>query len=440
MQKLLINFIFILLIFNTSLAQLKITQKGDDIVVENNSNFSTEVFVSESSQRNFVLRPGQSSTVSTKRFLTKKSLEEIKIASLYTFSAYLADTRSSIIKMRNEVNKHQNTKKPSMEWKSIAEFLKNNEGTNADSLDKFIESIGLGQNYKQNNQTKYESFIQFIEENHIPNIDDQPFLVEDAKSFQNKVNESQIASAKGYISDFLDTEIDVDDATEINLMVDYYNQVKSFKSNYENNSIIEYGSLKELEFKVFENSGGRFQFSFVFSGLAENIGSENEELIYNFNPEIGIRTGRLRVGENWLIENNLNIGYSYYAADKLNERIVIGDVVNEIDEVYDKFHLATLGLDLILKGGVKKPSLIGFGAEAGATYIISDTYNIMPNLELIPETDTDLGYYYGGFIMIGDKLNVKLGFRRYDLWYTTQEVNRNYLNTGLARVSVSYRF
>lgn len=441
MQKLLISLVFVLLIFNYSLAQLKITQKGDDIIIENTTDFSTEVFISESAQGNFLLRPNQNRIISLNKFLTEKSLEEIKISSFYTFEAYLADTRSTIFKTRDEVNNNQIYKEHSLEWKSITDLLRNSQGDDEKDLNEIISSFGLVQNFNQKNKSKYETFVQLIEKNLIPNNDHLRFTAEDDMSFPSKVNESQITLAKGYIFDFLNIEIDTDDTTEINLMADFYNRVKSIKKNYESSSIIEYGTLKDLGFKVFENSDDRYQVSFVFSGIAPSFGTDNgQELIYNFNPEIGIRTGRLRVGKNLMIENNVNIGYSYYAFDRLDQTIVIGDVVNEIDYVYDKYHMATLGLDLILKGGIQKPSLLGIGAEGGATYLISNSYNIRPIIELTPEADTDLGYYFGGFVMIGDKLNVKLGFRTYVVWYTPQEVDRNYLNTGLARISVSYRF
>ncbi len=440
MKKLILHLIFGILMINHAFAQLDITQDGDDIVLKNNADTSIEVFISDSSQNNILLIPGQSMKVSLNEFLTKKSLKEVKIASLYTFAAYLADAKLSIIRMREDIGKRRSNKRASLEWKSMEELLNNNEGNDAGKLDKFLESIGVNLNQRQTNQTKYESLVQIIEEQLIPKTNMQSFLVDDTEAFEIKEKESQMALARSYIFDFLNIEIDTDDRSEISFLVDHFNRVKSFKRNYDIKTVKEYGSLKELDFKVFQDFGGAFQLNLVASALAENIGEDNEDLIYNLNPEIGIRTGRFRIGKNTMIENNLNIGYSYYVADKFDERIVINDVVNNINEVYDKFHMATLGLDVILKGGVKKPSLIGIGAEGGATYIFSDTYNIMPNLELIPETNTDLGYYFGGFVMVGDRFNVKLGFRRYVLWYTPQDVNRNYLNTGLLRFSLSYRF
>lgn len=441
MKKLLTNIAFILLFFNTSLAQLEITQKGDNISLSNNTEFSTEVFVSEKSGDNFILRPGQSTIVPVEKYLTKKSLEEITISSSYTFSAYFSDIRLSFHEMQDKINNHQYSKKYSSEWMSIKELFENDEVASRNNLKKFISSLKLSESYEQYNELNYESFLQFTEEELIPNTDQQSLLVAGNKPFQKNKREAQMERLKRYIFNFLNTEIYTDDATEINYLADFFNSVKSFKRNYENNSIVDYGSLKDLGFKIFENSGDRFQLTFATSGLIQNLDSEEGgEFMYNLHPEIGIRTGRYRIGKNMMIENNLHLGYSYYAADKIDERIVINDVVNNIDEVYDKFHMATLGLDFIIKGGVQKPSLIGVGAEGGATYMISDTYNVTPDLELTPEADTDLGYYFGGFVMIGDKLNAKLGFRTYVLWYTPQDVDRNYLNTGLVRVSLSYRF
>lgn len=441
MKKLLINLTFIFIFFNISIAQLKITQKGDEISIVNNTEFSTEVFISEKSIGNFILEPGQSRIVSSKKYLTKKSLEEIKITSSYTFSAYFSDARLSFLKMQDEINDHHDNKKYSFEPNSIEGLFTNTGDTNKNDLEKFIKSLKFDESYVQNDRLRYQSFLQFIEQELIPNLEESSPLAEGSNPSPNNLRESQMALLKRYIFNFINIEIDIDDAIEINYLADFFNSVKIFKRNYENGSITDYGSLKNLGFKIFENSGDRFQLTFVTSGLIQNLDSEEGgEFMYNLNPEIGIRTSRFRIGKSMMIENNLNIGYSYYAADRLDERIVINDVVNNIEEVYDKFHLATIGLDLIIKGGVQKPSLLGVGAEGGATYMISDTYNITPDLELTPETDTDLGYYFGGFVMVGDKFNVKLGFRTYVLWYTPQDVDRNYLNTGLVRMSLSYRF
>lgn len=430
----------ILSFFNPVFAQLEISQESDDILIKNTSRFSSEVFVSNVNEENFILMPNQSVSISTKQFLTKKRLKQIKVYSLYTYQAYLADTKLSILKMRDDISNYRSNRRASLKWKSIEELLNRNNGENAKKLNNFIGSLGIKLDNSGIGVSKYEIFVMEMEEELIPRKNIIVNLTDDGETFPVKENESETALARSYLFDFLNFEVDYEDVSEMSYLVEHFNRVKSYKSKYLNRTVKEYGNLSELDFKVFEDFGGPIQFSLTASAFGEDIGGENEDLIYNFNPEIGIRTGRYRLGKNTMIENNLNLGYSYYTADMVDERIVINDIVNNLDEVHDKFHLATLGLDFILKGGVKKPSLFGLGVEGGGTYIISDTYNFTPDLDLSENTETDLGYYYGGFLMIGDRFNVKIGYRRYVLRYTIDIEDRNYLNTGLARFSLSYRF
>ncbi len=421
----------------SAFAQLDISQKGDNIIISNLSNNSTEILILNSDIDNFILMPNQSTSVTPKSFLTKKALKEIKILSLYTYSSYLADHKISVYKMREEIIKYRGRRKNSLQLKSIEDLLNSPKDTFG-KFDKLDEEIDLEASFDEKN--KYKLFIKKIEQKLIPLKDEKNFLIDNRIAFENKVNETEESLAKSYLFDFLNIEIDPEDQKEINFLISHYNRVKSIKEKYENRSINNHGSLRELDFKIFETKGSFLQFSIIGSAIGEDIGGENEEVIFNINPEISIRVGRYRLGHNTMIENNINLGYSYYVAEKIDEKIVINDIVNNIDEVYDKFHLGTLGLDFILKGGVKKPSLFGFGIEGGGTYLISDTYNFMPDLDLSEYTETDLGYYYGGFLMIGDRFNVKIGFRRYVLRYTIETVDRNYLNTGLTRFSLSYRF
>ncbi len=172
-------------------------------------------------------------------------------------------------------------------------------------------------------------------------------------------------------------------------------------------------------------------------GKDENDDKNDDDHRYNVSPELGVRINRSRIGRNTMFENNINFGYNLYNMQQNDVNMTIDKIEYELD-IDDEIQFISSGLDFILKGGVMEPSLLGLGVETGGTYILS--HSSKNTIHTQEDTSKDIGTYYGGYLMIGDRFNFKIGYRYYNLFIKKSDINREYLNSGLFRISLSFRF